>query len=72
MRLLILERDNWLCQCHECKAANRLLEATEVDHIKPKADGGTDDPGNLQAINRDCHKRKTQRDAFNGRRPRSA
>ena len=37
----------------------RVRPATEVDHILPLADGGTDDPGNLQAINQECHARKT-------------
>ena len=37
----------------------RVRPATEVDHILPLADGGTDDLGNLQAINRECHARKT-------------
>lgn len=36
--------------------------ATEVDHITPKAKGGTDDADNLQAINAECHKRKTAED----------
>jgi 5-methylcytosine-specific restriction protein A len=36
--------------------------ATEVDHIIPKAKGGTDDPSNLAAINAGCHRRKTLRD----------
>jgi len=39
------------------------LVAHEVDHIIPKAQGGTDDPGNLRAINRDCHRAKTQKEA---------
>lgn len=36
--------------------------AREVDHIVPKAQGGTDDDGNLQAINVLCHKAKTLRE----------
>ena len=59
LRLRILERDCYLCQCTYCKAEGRTTLATQVDHIKPKADGGTDDPLNLQAIAADCHKRKT-------------
>lgn len=59
LRLRILERDCYLCQCRHCKAEGRTTLATQVDHIKPKADGGTDDPLNLQAIAADCHKRKT-------------
>jgi 5-methylcytosine-specific restriction protein A len=33
--------------------------ATEVDHIVPKSQGGTDDDDNLQAICSPCHKTKT-------------
>jgi 5-methylcytosine-specific restriction protein A len=66
LRLTILKRDKYLCRCDECKKAYRLREATQVDHRIPKAQGGTDDPNNLCAINAECHKRKT--DIENGRR----
>lgn len=33
--------------------------ATHVDHIVPRADGGTDDPSNLQLLHEHCHSRKT-------------
>lgn len=79
-RLRILRRDNGLCQCDECKAANRLLEATEVDHMVNKAQwkvlhgslAGVDGDDNLRAINADCHKRKTAREAQASRRARRA
>lgn len=61
LRDAILRRDAYLCQCPECKGQGRL--AHEVDHIIPVTKGGTDDPSNLQAINRDCHKRKSAVDA---------
>lgn len=57
LRLTILKRDNYLCQCPQCKAEDRVTPANEVDHIRPKAQGGTDDPENLRAINHDCHTR---------------
>ena len=66
LRKTILERDHHLCKCEECKRKHRIKPANEVDHRIPKARGGTDDPSNLCAINKDCHKRKT--DAENGRR----
>lgn len=66
-RKRILSRDCGLCQCDDCKALTRVRVATEVDHRVPKAQGGTDDDGNLQAINRDCHKLKTAREALAGR-----
>lgn len=60
VRVSVLRRDNGLCQCSECKGGKlKLTPATEVDHIKPKAKGGTDEMSNLQAINTECHKRKT-------------
>lgn len=63
----MLKRDRYSCQCAECKRLGRIRAAGEVDHIVPKAKGGTDDPSNLQAINRECHKVKTLED--NGAKP---
>lgn len=64
LRLQVLARDGYLCQCPDCKG--QLLPAHEVDHIKPKvwfkagrATGDPDAPGNLRAVNRDCHKKLT-------------
>lgn len=60
LRIIVLRRDNGLCQCPDCQGGKvRLLPAHEVDHIKPKAEGGTDDMSNLRAVNRDCHKKLT-------------
>jgi len=67
-RLKILRRDYYLCQCKYCKAAGRITPANEVDHIIPKAKGGTDADANLQAINRECHLRKTNEDDRPSRR----
>lgn len=63
----ILKRDGYRCRCADCKRLGRVLPAGEVDHRIPKFEGGTDDPGNLYAINRDCHKRKTQAEAQRAR-----
>lgn len=62
LREKILNRDGWLCHCDDCQATGRVLVAHEVDHHIPKAHGGTDDPKNLRAINRDCHRAKTLRE----------
>lgn len=62
LRLVVLKRDLWLCQCECCKSSGRILLATEVDHVVPKAKGGSDDPSNLQAINAECHRIKSLRD----------
>lgn len=66
-RARILARDGGVCQCLECKRLERVLPATEVDHIVPKFEGGTDDDSNLQAINEDCHARKTAAEAQRAR-----
>lgn len=71
LRLQILERDGWLCQCQDCKKRSMPLVAHEVDHISNERDGngGLDDsPENLMAMNRDCHNKKTQQEARKGRR----
>jgi 5-methylcytosine-specific restriction protein A len=67
-RKFVLKRDGNLCQCVHCKADGRTTLATEVDHIVSRARAQalgwpkerTEHPNNLQAINADCHVRKTQ------------
>lgn len=65
LRKWVLIRDDYLCQ--PCKADGRLTQASQVDHITPKAQGGTDDESNLQAICGHCHTRKTQQESASGR-----
>ena len=68
VRKQVLDRDGHLCQCRHCKAEGRTTIATEVDHIVSRANAQalgwskarTEHPNNLQAINTDCHARKTQ------------
>lgn len=50
-RLVVLARDRYTC--YVCNG-----EATQVDHIIAKVNGGTEDLGNLAAICRDCNSRK--------------
>lgn len=63
----ILKRDNYLCQ--ECMRQGRLTPLKvrprdhAVDHITPKARGGTDDDDNLQSLCADCHSDKTATEA---------
>lgn len=45
--------------CRSCHAQGRIREATEVDHIVPLAQGGSNMPDNLAPICTDCHKAKT-------------
>lgn len=57
VRKQVMKRDCGLCQ--PCKQQGRLTRAVAVDHITDKAQGGTDDPANLQAICEPCHTAKT-------------
>jgi 5-methylcytosine-specific restriction protein A len=66
LRRMIMSRDAGLCQ--PCRAAGRVTFAAQVDHIVPKARGGTDDPENLQAICRKCHQAKTDLEKNEARR----
>ncbi|NIF20589.1 HNH endonuclease [Candidatus Pantoea multigeneris] len=60
IRARILKRDRHLCQ--ECLRQQKPAPASTVDHIKPKAHGGTDDDANLQALCWSCHKGKTAKE----------
>lgn len=65
LRLSILDRDRHLCQ--PCLPAGRVTPARTVDHIIPRAKGGTDDPDNLRAICDACHAAKTTREGHEAR-----
>lgn len=65
VRKVVMTRDCGLCQ--PCLRAGRNTEAHAVDHRLAKAQGGTDDPANLEAICRACHATKTGREAKGGR-----
>jgi 5-methylcytosine-specific restriction protein A len=56
-RARILMRDNYACQEH--RRMKLAAVATHVDHIKPKAHGGTDDDDNLESLCAACHRAKT-------------
>lgn len=43
-------------------AAKEHPRSARVDHIMPKAHGGTDDPNNLETLCNTCHKAKTARE----------
>lgn len=64
LRAEVLLRDKGLCQ--PCLEAGRVTAAREVDHIKAKARGGTDELINLQAICPACHAKKTARESRRG------
>ena len=52
--------------CAECEKAGRLTPATEIHHIIPLAQGGTDRDENLMGLCKSCHSRKTMRSINNG------
>ncbi|RTY53652.1 HNH endonuclease [Pantoea sp. YU22] len=60
LRPIILKRDKGLCQA--CLRDGIVRSAKTVDHIVPKAHGGSDLPSNLQALCWPCHKAKTARE----------
>ena len=59
LRKIVIARDSGLCQV--CLSSGFVKSFDEVDHITPKAKGGSDDLNNLQCICKPCHKAKTAR-----------
>lgn len=55
LRFEIFKRDSFTCQYCGRQTPTAVLE---VDHIIPKAEGGTDDPNNLITACRDCNRGK--------------
>ncbi len=53
--------------CEMCKREGRYINATEVHHIKPLADGGTNDFDNLMPLCKSCHSRITATTENRGR-----
>lgn len=64
LRAQVIERDDGLCQ--PCEHKQLITLGSAVDHITPKAEGGTDDLTNLQCICRACHLAKTADEAKRG------
>ena len=48
--------------CAACLAEHIVRSATEVDHVLPKSQGGTDDWDNLQSLCKSHHSEKTARE----------
>ena len=60
LRRMVLRREPL---CRKCKAEEGIYTAaTDVDHIIPKRDGGTDEMSNLQALCHSHHSQKTARE----------
>jgi 5-methylcytosine-specific restriction protein A len=46
--------------CRDCRDAGDERPATEVDHVQPLADGGTNDDDNLRSLCAPCHAKRTR------------
>ena len=53
--------------CEMCKEQGRYTQATEVHHIKPLSEGGTNEETNLMALCHSCHSRITMTAINRGR-----
>lgn len=62
-RKRVLARDPFCTIRTHCKGA----PSTTVDHIKAKAEGGTDDDSNLRGACKDCHRAKSAREGARGK-----
>jgi 5-methylcytosine-specific restriction enzyme A len=59
VRKQVLERDGYQCQLRYADIC--VGRASAVDHIVQPEAGGTNDPGNLRAVCKSCHARRTGR-----------
>jgi 5-methylcytosine-specific restriction protein A len=59
----IMRRANGLCECDDCKLLAAPRVAHQVDHIVPLWEGGAESDANRQALNMDCHAKKTASEA---------
>jgi 5-methylcytosine-specific restriction endonuclease McrA len=64
VRRAVARRDDYTCQICGRPA---LLGGMEIDHFVPRAEGGTDDMGNLRVLCSACNRRKAAREAARGR-----
>jgi 5-methylcytosine-specific restriction endonuclease McrA len=60
-RKRILARDEYTCQ--ECGAVDESGRSLHIDHVEPKAAGGTDDDWNLRTV---CAKHNLKKGAKTG------
>lgn len=45
--------------CEQCRLNGRYTPSTEIHHIKPLSEGGTNDENNLMPLCKSCHSRIT-------------
>jgi hypothetical protein len=61
-RKQLLKQFNNKCNvCHD-----KIKDVFHIDHIRPLANGGTNDNGNLQVLYKQCHQDKTETEVENG------
>lgn len=53
--------------CRSCRQNGHTTLATVRDHIKPLAEGGTDDDDNIQPLCSDCHDVKSKDERLRAR-----
>lgn len=53
--------------CAECQRQGRVTLAAQRDHIKPLAEGGSDDDSNVQGLCIACHAEKSRQESARGR-----
>jgi 5-methylcytosine-specific restriction protein A len=56
------KRNNYLATHPVCEVNNCERPPREVDHVVPRAEGGSDDSNNLQALCKSHHSQKTARE----------
>lgn len=68
-REAIALRDQYLCQIHLKQGKEVVIDLSQgiCDHIIPTAEGGSDDPDNLQWICNECSTAKTQQESQRGK-----
>ena len=64
-----LLRDDYICQ--DCKDEGIYTRGEEVDHIKPKYLGGTNDLSNLRTLCKPHHKQKSLQESIASRNHKS-
>ena len=54
--------------CRVCAGKGEVATATIRDHIRPLAEGGTDEDSNVQPICATCHQAKVEQESARGQR----